>query len=87
MNSKALKKSRQFESCREAGKQAFGSKDYSAAVDKYTEALAIDPENEQMQVLLRSNRALALNAVRRYSSLRWFTLKWSSINSSRDMMK
>lgn len=63
-NSKALKRIRQFEARREAGKAAFASRNYAEALEKYTEALEVDPENEQMQILFRSNRALALTAVR-----------------------
>jgi DnaJ family protein C protein 7 len=59
----ALKRMRLFETRREAGKQAFAKKEWQEAVERYTEALAVDPENEHVQVLFMSNRALALNAV------------------------
>lgn len=65
---------RLFEAKREAGKQAFGSKNWSEAVDCYTEALEVDPENDQMQILFRNNRAMALNAVRPIPSLLQFPL-------------
>lgn len=62
----ALKRLRAFDNKREAGKQAMAKKHYEEAIERYTEALEIDPENTHMRVLLKSNRALALNALKRY---------------------
>lgn len=59
----ALKRLRAFDNKREAGKQAMAKKSYDVAIQCYTDALDIDPDNKQMRVLLKSNRALAYNAV------------------------
>lgn len=59
----ALKRLRAFDNKREAGKQAMAKKAYEEAVQCYTDALEIDPDNKQMQILLKSNRALAYNGV------------------------
>ena len=55
---------KQIDAKREAGKQAFTKKQWTEAVDIYTQGIEIDSDNEQLGILFRSNRALALNAVR-----------------------
>jgi DnaJ family protein C protein 7 len=48
-----------IDSLKDAGNEAFKSSKLQEAIDKYTEAIEVDPENESIRAILLSNRATA----------------------------
>lgn len=54
-----LRKVKLLDSLKEAGNEAFKANKFTEAIDKYSEALVVDPENESFNATVLSNRAAA----------------------------
>ena len=54
-----MKRIRGLEQLKEAGNTAFKEQRTQEAIEKYSEAIDFDPENETMRATLLSNRAAA----------------------------
>eukprot|EP00756_Hemistasia_phaeocysticola_P016332 Hpha_TRINITY_DN15469_c4_g13::TRINITY_DN15469_c4_g13_i1::g.174595::m.174595/K09527/DNAJC7; DnaJ homolog subfamily C member 7 len=50
---------RKFEKIKQEGNDAFKSRQWKVAEDKYTEVLALDPQNKRMNAVIFNNRAAA----------------------------
>ena len=64
-----LRKVKLLDATKDAGNEAFKANKFTEAIEKYTECMAIDPENETFQATVLSNRATAFLKVRSPFSL------------------
>jgi len=64
-----MKKVRALDALKEAGNTAFKEQRTEEAIEKYSEAISFDEENETMRSILLSNRAAAYLRVRSIVSL------------------
>jgi len=62
-----MKKVRALDALKEAGNTAFKEQRTEEAIEKYSEAISFDEENETMRSILLSNRAAAYLRVRSVS--------------------
>ncbi|GAA5880179.1 hypothetical protein JCM16303_001241 [Sporobolomyces ruberrimus] len=77
-----MKKIRALDALKEAGNTAFKGQQTQEAIDKYTEAIEFDPENESMKTVLLSNRAAAHLRAKDYPSAISDCTSCLSLNSS-----
>lgn len=77
-----MKRIKLVESLKTAGNDAFKAGRNDEAIQKYTEAMDADPENETMRTILFSNRAAAYVKVRSH-----FLLVCSSFYPSRTLTR
>lgn len=61
-----LKRAKELEKKKTEGNDAFQAQDYQTAYDRYTEALAIDPDNTATNAKLYSNRATVGSKLSKY---------------------
>ena len=52
-------KLKEFESVKNKGNEAFSARKYAEAIERYTEAMELDPSNEDINLTLLTNRATA----------------------------
>ena len=50
---------KEFESVKTKGNEAFSAGRYAEAIERYTEAMELDPSNEDINLTLLTNRATA----------------------------
>ncbi|KAL8277416.1 hypothetical protein RQP46_010138 [Phenoliferia psychrophenolica] len=61
-----LRKVKLLDATKDAGNEAFKTSQFTLAIEKYTECMAIDPENETFRATVLSNRATAYLKAKEY---------------------